>query len=38
MMTREEALRRLDAAANELVAVRAALTEGWIERPVEDPT
>jgi len=38
MMTREEALRRLDAVANELVALRAALAEGWIERPVEDPT
>ena len=38
MMTREEALRRLDAVANELVALRAALVEGWIERPVEDPT
>jgi hypothetical protein len=37
MMTREEALRRLDAVANELVALRAVL-EGWIERPVEDPT
>ena len=24
--------------ANELVAWRAALAEGWIERPVEDPT
>ena len=38
MMTREEALRRLDAVANELVALRAALAEGWIERPVEDLT
>jgi hypothetical protein len=38
MMTREEALRRLDAVANELVVLRAALAEGWIERPVEDPT
>jgi hypothetical protein len=38
MMTREEALRRLDAVANELVALRAALAEEWIERPVEDPT
>jgi hypothetical protein len=37
-MTRDEALRRLDAVANELVALRAALAEGWIERPVEDPT
>jgi hypothetical protein len=38
MMTREEALRRLDAVTNELVALRTALAEGWIERPVEDPT
>lgn len=37
-MTREEALRRLDTVANELVALRAALAEGWIEMPVEDPT
>jgi hypothetical protein len=38
LMTRDEALRRLDAVANELVALRAALAEGWPERPVEDPT
>jgi hypothetical protein len=38
MITREEVLRRLDAVANELVALRAALAEGWIEKPVEDPT
>ena len=38
MMTREEALRRLDAVTNELVALRTALAEGWIERPVEDLT
>jgi hypothetical protein len=38
MMTREEALRRLDAVTNELVALRTALAEGWIERPAEDPT
>jgi hypothetical protein len=37
-MTREEALRRLDAVANELVALRAALAEEWIELPVDDPT
>ncbi len=36
MITREEALRRLDAVANELVALRAALAEGWIE--IIDPT
>jgi hypothetical protein len=38
MITREEALRRLDAVANELVALRAALADAWIEVPVEDPT
>ena len=38
MITREEALRRLDAVANELVALRAALTEGWTETPDEAPT
>jgi len=38
MMTREEALRRLEAVANELVALRAALAEGWAETPVEDST
>jgi hypothetical protein len=38
MMTREEALRRLDAVTNELVALRTALAEGWIERPAEDLT
>ena len=38
MITREEALRRLAAVANELVALRAALAEGWTETPVADPT
>jgi len=38
MMTREEALRRLEAVANELVALRAALAEEWTETLVEDPT
>ena len=37
MITREEALRRLDAVANELAALRAALAEGWAEMP-EDAT
>jgi hypothetical protein len=37
-MTREEALRRLEAVANELVALRTALAEGWTETPVEAPT
>ena len=38
MITREEALRRLDAVAHELVALRAAFAEGWTETPVENPT
>jgi hypothetical protein len=38
MITREEALRRLDAVAHELVALRAALAEGWTEMPSENPT
>jgi hypothetical protein len=38
MITREEALRRLDVVANEIVALREALAEGWIEPPVEDAT
>ena len=38
MLTREEALRRLDAVANELGALRAALAEGWTETSDEAPT
>jgi hypothetical protein len=38
MITREEALRRLDAVAHELVALRAALAGGWTETPIENPT
>ncbi len=38
MITREEALRRLEAVANEIVALRADLAEGWIETPIEDAT
>jgi hypothetical protein len=38
MITREEALRRLDAVAHELIALRAALAEGWTERPSENLT
>jgi len=38
MITRAEALRRLDAVANELIALRVALAEGWTETPVEDST
>ena len=38
MITREEALQRLDAVAHELVALRAALAEGWTETPVANLT
>jgi hypothetical protein len=38
MMTREEARRRVDAVANALVALRAALVDQWIKIPVADPT
>ena len=38
MITREEALRRLDAVAHELVALRAALAEGWAEMSSDNPT
>jgi hypothetical protein len=38
MISREEALRRLDAVAHELVALRAALAEGWTETPIENAT
>jgi hypothetical protein len=38
MITREEALQRLDAVANELAALRADLAEGWTETPVADAT
>ena len=38
MITREEALRRLEVVAHELVALRAALAEGWTEMALADPT
>jgi len=38
MITREEALRRLEAVANEIEALRADLADGWIEPPAEDAT
>jgi hypothetical protein len=38
MITREEALRRLEAVADEIVALREALASGWAETSVEDPT
>lgn len=38
MITREEALRRLAAVANEIEALRADLADGWMETPVENAT
>ena len=38
MITREEALQRLEAVANEIVALRAELADGWMETTVDDPT
>lgn len=38
MITREEALQRLDVLASEIAALRAALAEGLVEASVEDPT
>ena len=38
MITREEALQRLEAVANEIAALRAELADGWIETPLEDAT
>jgi hypothetical protein len=38
LITREEALRRLEAVANEIAALRADLADGWIETPAEDAT
>jgi hypothetical protein len=38
MITREEALRRLEAVANEIVALRTELAEGWIETSGEHAT
>jgi len=38
MITRAEALRRLDAVAHELVALRAALASGWTETPSDNLT
>ena len=38
MITREEALRRLDAVAHELIALRVALAQGRTETSVKNPT
>lgn len=38
MITRDEALRRLDDMAQELIALRMALAEEWTKTPGEDPT
>ncbi len=38
MITREEALRRLEVIANEVVALRDALAAEWADAPATDPT
>jgi len=38
MITREEALRRLEAVSNEIAALRADLAEEWMETPAEEAT
>jgi len=38
MITREEAIRRLEEVARKIVELKAALEEGWNEAPSQDPT
>lgn len=38
MITREEAVLRLEKVAKEIAELKAAIEEGWNEVPVEDPT
>lgn len=38
MITREEAIRRLEEVAREIVALKEALEKGWSEAPTKDPT
>ena len=38
MITREEALRRLEAVTQELAALRKALADEWAAAPPADPT
>ena len=38
MITREEAIRRLEDVTREIVELKEALEEGWSEAPAKDPT
>jgi len=38
MITREEAIRRLEDVAREIAELKEALEDGWSEAPVTDPT
>ncbi|MBI3946238.1 MAG: hypothetical protein HY321_09990 [Armatimonadetes bacterium] len=38
MITREEAIRRLDGVAREIAALRGALVEGWQDESARDAT
>ena len=38
MITREEAIRRLEEVTREIVELKEALEEGWAEAPTKDPT
>ncbi len=38
MITRQEAIARLEEVVKEIEALKAALEEGWNERTAEDPT
>ncbi len=38
LISREEAIRRLEDAAGEIIKLRKALEDGWNEAPSKDPT
>lgn len=38
MITREEAVRRLEKVANDIAELKAAFEEGWNATPAKDPT
>lgn len=38
MITREEAIRRLENVTREITELKEALEEGWAEAPAKDPT
>jgi len=38
MITREEAIRRLENVTREIIELKEALEEGWAEAPAKDPT